>query len=226
MKSNFLATVAHEISTPLAVIAASSADTIELLKETPVNMKEIMDNHEMINKRVLLIDGIITDLMDTVAIENGRLSLSRQPVKLAELLQSVCDKGFKRLDANNNRVAFDLEENFPPIWSDPARIEQVMTNLLSNADRHTKDGLITVTLTRTEKGQTVSVADNGEGMEPEIAKAALKEYVTSKGENWRHGYGLYLCRQIILSHSGEIWINSERGRGTTVFFTLVEEDDD
>jgi signal transduction histidine kinase len=226
MKSGFLATVAHEISTPLTAIMGSSADTMELLKESPVNMDEIMGNHERIEKKVMLIDGIVTDLMDTVAIENGRLSLSRRLVKLSGLLQSVCDKGPKRSNARNNRVVLDFIGKLPPLWADPARIEQVMTNLLSNADRHTKDGLITVTLARTGKGQTVSVADSGEGMEPEIAEAALKEYVTSRAENWRHGYGLYICRQIILSHGGAIWIESERGRGTTVSFTLAEERDD
>lgn len=70
MKSDFLATVAHEISKPLTVIVGSSADTMELLKESPVNMGEIIENHERIEKRALMIDGIVTDLMDTVAIEN------------------------------------------------------------------------------------------------------------------------------------------------------------
>ena len=226
MKSNFLATVAHEISKPLTAIVLSSTDTVELLEESPLNTGEIIENHHRIEQKALLIDRIVTDLMDTVAIETGRLSLSRQPVKLSELLRIACNAGMAQLGANSNRIVFDFEDRLPLLWADPGRIEQVIMNLLSNAVRHTKDGTITVRLARADRGQTVSVSDTGEGMEPEIAQAALKEYVTSREENWRHGYGLYICRQIILSHGGEIWIDSEKGRGTTVSFTLGAEYDD
>jgi signal transduction histidine kinase len=99
-----------------------------------------------------------------------------------------------------------------------------MANLISNAVRHTKDGVVTVRLARTEKGRKVSVEDNGEGMDAGISEAALKQYLPSgKDDYWRHGIGLYLCRQIVTSHGGEIWIDSEKGRGTTVAFSLVEE---
>jgi signal transduction histidine kinase len=229
MKSDFLATVSHEISKPLAVISASSADTIALLEELPAvpeNMGEIYDNHERIEKRIQLLDGVISDLMDTAAIETGRLSLSRQLVKLSDFLKTVCDIQFKHFDKNGNRLTYDLSEDLPPIWLDPARIEPVMTNLISNAVRHTRGGEITVKLTRTEKGQTVSVADNGEGMDAAIAEVVMKQYAPSvKGDYWRHGIGLFLCRQIITSHGGEIWIDSVQGRGTTISFALAEDTD-
>ena len=225
MKSDFLAAVAHEISAPLAVIAASSHDTLCLLKESPMNMTEIRDNHERIEKRVMLIDGIVTDLMDTVAIESGRLPLNRRLVNLSELLTDVCGAFFKQFDKNNNRIAFDLQPGLPQIWADPARIGQVMTNLLSNAVRHTKDGVITVKLSKTGKRHIISVSDDGEGMDAETAKVALKEYVSTRQAHWRHGIGLHVCRQIVLSHGGEIWIDSEKGHGTTVCFALAEESD-
>jgi signal transduction histidine kinase len=227
MKSDFLAAVAHEISGPLTVISASSADTIALLAELPAppaNMGEIMENHERIERRVTLLDRVITDLMDTVAIENGRLALSRRPVKLADFLKTVCDAGFEHSDKNSNRIAYDFQPDLPCIWLDPTRIEQVMTNLISNAVRHTKAGVIIVKLTRTDKTQTVSVMDDGEGMDAEIAAVVMKQYAPSvQGEYWRHGIGLFLCRQIIVSHGGEIWIETEKGRGATVSFALREE---
>jgi signal transduction histidine kinase len=231
LKSDFLAAVAHEINTPLAVIMASSADTVELVKENPAgipgNFDEIMLNHDEIRKKVKLLDGLVTDLMDTVAIESGRLPLSRRSVKLSELLQDVCEKGFKRIDANHNRFTYDFNEKLPPIWADPEKIEQVMTNLLTNADRHTKDGVIAVKLTRADGKQFVSVIDNGEGMTPELTEDVMKMYATTSiDRNWRHGYGLYICRQIVVSHGGEIWVESEIGRGTTVTFSLMEEKDD
>lgn len=224
MKSDFLATVAHEINTPLAIIAASSSDTLDLLKESPLNMNEITGNQMIIEKRVKLIDNIMTDLMDTVAIENGRLSLTRLPTQMSELIRNICDAQLSRPDANGNQVVYDFEQGLPPIWADPMRIEQVMTNLLSNAFRHTTNGIITIKLTRADSSQIVSVTDNGEGMDSETARIVLKQYVSTKADYWRHGIGLYICRRIVTAHGGEIWIDSKKGRGTTVSFSLKEEE--
>jgi len=222
MKSDFLGTVAHEINTPLAVISASSRDTLDLLKSQSLDIDEITENQMLIEKRVKRIDGIIMDLMDTVAIENGRLPLNRQPLNLSDLLKTVCETHFKKLDVNGNQIIYDCPMDLPHLWVDPDRIEQVMANLLSNAVRHTKDGTITVKLSRADGAQVVSVTDNGEGMDAETARIALKQYVSVKADFWRHGIGLYLCRRIIAAHGGEIWIDSEKGHGTSIFFSLME----
>jgi signal transduction histidine kinase len=223
MKSDVLATVAHEISAPLTAITMSSADTIALLGESPVNMDEIKENNERIANRAILLDRVIMDLKDTAAIETGRLSLSRQLLNLPELLRNVCDTAIKQLDMNANVIAYDILQHAPKLWVDPQRIEQVMMNLLANATRHTKNGRIEIRLTRMGKTQVVSVTDDGEGMEPEVADAVLKRRTTSSKDYWRHGYGLYVCREIILSHGGEIWVDSEKGSGTSVSFKLFEE---
>lgn len=225
MKSDFLATVAHEINTPLAVIAASSSDTLDLLKETPLNMEEIVGNQKIIDRRVKLIDNILLDLMDTVAIETGRISLNRQSVNLADLLKTICETQFKKLDKNDNRIIYNFQPDIPHIWIDPQRIEQVMINLLSNAVRHTSNGIITVTLTQMNNKQVVNVTDNGEGMDAEMARIVLKQYVSTKADYWRHGIGLYICRRIITAHGGDIWIDSEKGHGTTISFSFMEEND-
>jgi len=228
MKSDFLATVAHEINTPLAVIAASSNDTIDLLKESPLNIDEIVNNQMVIERRIKLIDSILLDLMDIAAIESGRLSLNRQPIYMADLLKSICgenicDARLGRMDVNNNTITLDIQPDLQRIWADPQRIEQVMTNLLSNACRHTKDGVITVKLAQAESNQVVSVIDNGEGMDKETAQVVLRQYVSTKADYWRHGIGLSICRRIIVAHGGEIWVDSKKGRGTIASFSLRED---
>jgi len=225
MKSDFLATVAHEIKTPLAVIAASGNDTIDQLNEPSFEKEEIIENQEVIERQVRMIDGILLDLMDIVAIENGRFSLSRQPIHLSELLQNICDTQFKQLDKNKNSLAYDMQPGMQRILADPQRLEQVMINILSNACRHTKSGNITVKLVQDEDNQVVSVIDNGEGMDAETARVVLKQYVSTKKDYWRHGIGLFVCRRIIAAHGGDIWITSEKGRGTIITFSLREADE-
>ena len=223
MKSDFLATVAHEINTPLAVIAASSNDTLDLLKEAPLNLEEIIENQIIIDRRVKLIDHILLDLMDTVAIETGRLSLNRQPVYLPDLLKNIGDAQFKKLDTHHNQLSYDFQPGTPQIWVDPQRLEQVLANLLSNACLHTKNGRITIKLVRAAPSQIVSVCDDGEGMDPEMARVVFRQYVSTKADYWRHGIGLAICRRIILAHNGEIWVESEQERGTTISFSLKED---
>ena len=223
MKSDFLATVAHEINTPLAVIAASSNDTLELLGEKPLNTEEVRENQNIINKRVKLIDTILLDLMDTAAIETGRLTLQRMPARLEELIRDTCNTHYEKLSETGKRVEFDLQEDLPLIWIDPPRIEQVMLNLMSNAFRYSKSGTVTVRLEQANGGQTVSVIDDGEGMDSETVRDALRQYATTRTEHWRHGIGLYICRQIITAHNGSIWIDSKKGSGTTVSFSLNED---
>ncbi|MCL1848652.1 MAG: HAMP domain-containing histidine kinase [Clostridiales bacterium] len=225
MKSDFLAVVAHEISTPLAVIEASSKDVVALLDEPEANLVEIIENHERIENRVILIDRIVTDLMDVVAIESGRLALAREPIRLSELIERAADAQSKAQNLNGNILRYDLQPDLPAILADPSRIEQVMTNLLANALRSTVNGFVTVTLAREGLRQIISVKDTGEGMDPDMAQDVFRRYVSTSRERWRHGIGLYICRQIVQSHGGDIWINSEKGKGTTVTFTLLEETD-
>ena len=223
MKSDFLATVAHEINTPLAVIAASGNDTLDLLKEASINLEEVAENQIIIDRRVKLIDNILRNLMDTVAIETDRLPLNRQSVYLPDFLKDICNTLFKNIDVHNNRLNYDFQPEAPIIWLDPQRLEQVMANLLSNACTHTNNGHITIRLTRSAPYQFVSVSDDGEGMDAEIAQSVFKQYASTKSDYWRHGIGLSICRRIVLAHNGEIWAESTKGTGTTVSFSLRED---
>jgi len=226
MKSDFLAHVAHEISTPLAIISASGSDTLDLLKEEPLNIAEITENQMESERMVKLIDHMLLDLMDTVAIEKGRVSLNRQPVNLAELIKAVCGAQRKKMEESDCSVVYELQPGLPQIWLDPSRIEQVMINLLANAARHTYGGTVTVKLSRTDGNkQVVSVADNGEGMDEDTANTIFKQYISTKSDHWRHGIGLYICRRIIAAHGGDIRVQSKKGVGTVIYFSLREEAD-
>jgi signal transduction histidine kinase len=224
LKTDFLASVAHEIKTPLTVLAGSARDSLDMLGEESPNTADIADNQWLIEKTVMRIDGIVLDLMDTSALETGRLTLRFGPVDLAGLLENVCNAYLSRTDIRGSRAELSLQPGLPPVRADGARLEQVMANLLTNAVKHTENGLITVSLSGRDGSQTVRVSDTGEGMDASTRRSAFRQYSTSGEDRWRHGIGLYLCRQIILAHGGEISLESGKGRGTTVSFSLKEGD--
>ncbi len=220
VKSVFLTTVAHEIKNPLNAINLHARDTFELLDEPQPEIETMKENQKTIEKMVVRIDHIVVELMDTVAIEQGRLALDISSVRLFQLLREAAETCFGKNNTGDNKLVFNLDENLPPIQADYARIIQVITNLLSNSMQHTKNGIITITLRQQDSNQLVSVSDNGEGMRDEIKEKAFDGYVSVSREYWRHGIGLFVCHQIIEAHGGKIWIESELGKGTAVSFTL------
>ncbi len=219
-RSTFLTTVSHEIKNPLNAINLHARDTVELMEETPLDLDLMRENQAVIKKMVSRIDNILMDLKDTVAIEQGRLSLSLAPMRLDKLLREASETYFGKNYTAGNRLILKLAEDVPPITADYARITQVVTNLLSNALQHTKNGDITVLLSLSQGEQFVRVSDTGTGMSPEMQEKAFEGYVSASEDYWRHGIGLYVCHQIVTAHGGRIWIESEPGKGTTVSFVL------
>ena len=225
-KSTFLTTVAHELKNPLNVISLHARDTSELLEETPLDFTQMQANLHTIQESVLRIDRIVLDLMDTVSIEQGRLSLSPVPTDLNTLLQKIQKEYESRPGTRNNRMLLRAADDLPPILADPERLRQVISNLISNAERYTQNGTITLSLTGSSGWQTVCVADTGVGMSDALRQRVLKGYVSADKNYWRHGIGLYVCHQIITAHKGKIWITSQPCQGTRVYFSLPQEEKD
>lgn len=223
VKSTFLTTVAHEIKNPLNIVGLYAQDTYELTNETPVDLDQIRDNQKTIENTVIRLDRIVVDLIDTAAVEQGRVSLSMAPVDTVSLINEAVsfwkEKDKKELN-DGNRVVINVKKESAPIIADYARIFQVLINLLSNASRYTKNGIIRISLEEKDNCQIISVEDNGEGMDPEVKQKAFKGYVSTSKDYWRHGIGLYICHQIIKAHGGDIWIESEMGIGTKISFSL------
>lgn len=169
-KSTFLTTVAHEIKNPLNSISLHARDTSELLEEEPLDFSLMQQNLRTIEQSVMRIDRIVLDLMDTVSIEQGRLALSLVPSDLGTLLHSVEKDFSSHPSSGNNQLVLTIQPDLPEISADPERLIQVVTNLISNAERHTRNGIITISLTGEPGWQTICVSDTGTGMSEEMRK--------------------------------------------------------
>ncbi len=221
MKSHFVGIVAHEIKTPLAIIMGSASDTLDLINDdVQNNIVEIQHNQALIKDTVIKANETVFDLLDTTALETGRLSLTRQSTLIRNLIYDVIKQYKNQLDKGGNRLELTIEENCSPIFADEQRLRQVLLNILSNSARHTSNGVITIQLNEDEKYQYITLSDNGDGISPEILNKLKNEYVDGGPHGYRGGIGIYVCNQIIIAHGGEFSITSQLGDGTSVKIKL------
>ena len=144
---------------------------------------------------------------------------------MVELLQRLASR--YEVNAREKDVRFKLEtaQEVPKVMVDPARMEQVVSNLLTNAIRHTSPGgSITVTIDSNKEGLVISMADTGEGIASEDLPYVFERFYRSGGSRSRKeggsGLGLAIVRQMVEAHHGRVWVESQPGRGS-VFHILL-----
>ncbi len=218
-KTSFLTTVAHEIRNPLTAISANARDAKEILLDEQEEDELIENNLDTVEKIVFRIDRILTDLMDTVSIEQGKFKIAKAPMQLEDILYESARSFAVDIKNTNNTIEYNIAP-LPPVIADHARLLQVMVNLLSNSIKYTRNGKIILSLYEEDDFQVVRVVDTGEGMAKKIRNDVFKGYVSMSKEYWRHGIGLYVCHQIITAHGGTISVESEEGQGTEITFKL------
>lgn len=215
LKSAFLANMSHEIRTPLNAIVGFSniiADT-----DDAVEKQEYVS---IINKNSDLLLRLITDILDFSKIESGKLDYSLSVVNLKE----ICSMQFKIHSLKvpeNVSLLCDLE-NLPEIMlvTDPRRVTQVISNLISNATKFTETGAITLSYRILKKQVLVEVSDTGMGISPENIEKIFDRFVKINSFKQGTGLGLTICKTIIEALQGEIGVDSELGKGSRFWFTL------
>ena len=225
MKSEFISTAAHELSTPLSAMMGYTEFLLfpeEFGSFTPDQQKdflnEIYDRGEALNQ-------IIEDLLDISRIERGiPITLDLQDVPLEDVLRK-CVAHFKTKNPDHNytlRFPGTLSEAILHI--DRHRIRQVFENLLSNATKYTPQGKeIVIAVSRQEQGWEVSVEDQGIGMNADQLERVFDKFFRADASNTAVsglGLGMSIARQIIEAHGGSIAVESDPGKGTTARVTL------
>lgn len=228
-----LSHTAHEIRTPLNIFRWS----LEMLRFGDMGKlnDEQMELLEQMNQTNERIRKLVNDMLDVSRIEKGRLSLDKQNLQVEDLIDEVA--GSFSVQFRKKDIDFywrKPEKDLPAVKADPGRIEQVLTNLISNAVKFTSQGgHIEVSVSKTDvSGPSnkkseyikVSVKDNGRGIpKKEQSKIFGRFFRVSnvvEDEIEGTGLGLYLSKQYVEMHGGEIWFDSKRGVGSTFYFTL------
>jgi signal transduction histidine kinase len=221
LRTDLLSTISHELRTPLTLIRTS----IGLLLDS--------DPDEEMRQRLLRnikgstdrMHALVGDLLDLARLSSDRLELQVRLVDLGELVSGAVSLMRPLIDGKEQRVHLENPSPAPTVPGDYRRLERVVLNLLSNANKFAPVGsAIAVTVNEDAREVTIAVQDAGPGISAEGIPHLFEQFFTERTSSSRHnigaGLGLPIAKGIIEAHGGRIWVESMVGVGTTVWFAL------
>jgi len=222
MKSDFVSIVSHELRTPLTSIKGY-LDLLLMGTSGPINKRQesflriTRDNAERLH-------DLVSDLLDISRIESGRIDLDVQVVSVPEIIRRVADNLRMEFSARNLTLTLDVPPRVPEVFGDPDRLEQILTNLLSNAYKYTRQGGATVRVRTRDSVLQIDVIDTGIGISKQDQEKLFTRFFRAEDTTVRQqagtGLGLHITRSLVEMHGGQIWVKSEPGVGSTFSFTL------
>jgi signal transduction histidine kinase len=218
LKSEFVGIVAHDFRRPLMAIRGFAELVLEEPDLAPETRSEFMRTVITETDHLALLAN---DTLLITQIETGQLSFNFREVDLGPFILEAVPLGL-----GDNSVLMDVPQGFPKIWADPDRLRQVLTNLVSNAIKYSPVGGTVIVRARERGPQhvVVEVVDHGLGIPHEqigklfqkFARVRTEEHLKISGT----GLGLYICRLIVEGHGGQMWVESELGKGSTFGMVL------
>lgn len=231
-KSEFVSLVSHELKTPMTSIRGYTdlllGGAVGEVNEAQVNFLNTIRSN--VNRMATLV----SDLTDVSRIESGRLRLEFSAVALHDVIEEVVRSQQHSLEEKEQKLAIQTPESLPPVWGDRTRLVQVLTNLLSNANKYTPLGgklIIKVSQAENQWDQEgapevllVAVQDDGIGISDEEKNLVFTKFFRSADsrarENPGTGLGLNITRYLVEMQGGKTWFESGYGEGSTFFFTV------
>jgi two-component system OmpR family sensor kinase/two-component system sensor histidine kinase BaeS len=213
-RREMMADIAHELRTPLAVLQGKLEGMLDgVYPRDEAQIAAVLQETKMLSR-------LVDDLRTLAHSESGTLALQKEPTDLAMLLNDATSAFSPEAAAQSVTVRVTSAADVPSIEIDPLRIREVVTNLVSNALRHTPaGGSVTVEAARRDRVVVVRVSDTGSGIAPDDLPKVFERFY--KGSRSRgSGLGLTIARNLVVAHGGDIRADSTPGRGTTIEFTL------
>ena len=212
-----VSTVSHELRSPLTSVKGYTSLMINRWDRLGDEQKKMM--LEQVHTDADRVTRLVTELLDISRLETGRLVLRRQLVDVAELAGTVVEKvgmAYPDLDCT-----LHFPEEFPRVYADPDKVQQVLTNLVENAAKYGDPVGMTIDARVAEDHVAVSVTDKGEGIPAEdLPRVFTKFFRRDHGKPTGTGLGLWISRGLAEAHGGELEATSTVGQGSTFTFTL------
>jgi signal transduction histidine kinase len=222
LTSTFVSVVSHELQTPISIIKGYAS---------MLGRPDVQWSGEALRQRLGAIEEeadrlshMVANLLYASRIQAGGLTMQPGPLDLGDVVAS-CARRFSARGLRHD-LRLHVPPNVPMVNADRERIEEVVANLLDNAAKYSPPGaLIVVTVRFTSEEVIVSVSDSGTGIPLREQQRVFERFRRVEGDLTRStsgaGLGLYICQAIVRAHGGQIWVESELGRGSTFAFSLL-----
>ena len=220
-KSSFLANMSHEIRTPLSGVLGM----LELMDDGELNYEQ-KEHLNLAKTSASDLLSIINDLLDISKIEAGMLELECTTFSLKRNIEKRTSVYQKMAEVKGLNLTVEISQDVPEtVVGDPVRTMQILNNLLNNALKFTKQGLIDVTVKMKDTDTIlISVSDTGIGISPEKQKTIFNSFTQAEEDTTRNfggtGLGLTISHNLVKMMDGDLWIESDLGTGTTFHFVL------
>jgi signal transduction histidine kinase len=225
IRDQFLSRMSHELRSPLTPIHQFVTILLDgLVGDLNAEQREYL---QIVLRNVNALRTMVNDLLETTRAESGKLNVDLHCVYLTELIPQIL-QAFQLANTKGLRISFDVPANLPPVCADPDRVRQILDNLLDNAIKYTPEKGGVSVQARVSNGNpgflAIAVTDTGPGIDSsEHEKIFEYLYQARNATETNHrglGIGLYICRELVSSHGGRIWVESQPGHGSTFLFTL------
>jgi signal transduction histidine kinase len=215
-REELLGVVAHDLRNPLGAITLKAA-TIERHEADP----RMRERAQSIRRLAARMEELIGSLLEAARIEAGRLSLAWKCCTVSELFSTVTETFSATASAKNVSLEQESVHHDLTFWADPDRVWQVLSNLVGNALKFTGDGG-TVRIRAVETGFHVrfEVRDTGPGIAADHLGRVFDRFWHGDDAHRGTGLGLYIAKEIVEAHGGNIWVESRIGSGTAFIFDL------
>lgn len=225
LREDFIANVSHELRTPISMLQGYSEALMDDIASSEQERKEIAT---VINEESLRMGRLVNELLDLARLESGQMRLYTEKVEIKPYIERIAKKFMGIAKENKVVLQAQIETEYDEYIFDADRIEQVLTNLVDNAIRHTEEnGSVYISAKSVAKGLQISVTDTGTGIPTEDLPFVFERFYKADKARTRGrsgtGLGLAIAKNIIDAHHGTIEVLSEMGQGTTFVFVLPDE---
>ena len=221
-KTEFLQNMSHDFKTPLTVISTSVLNAMDML-DYEYDKEELRESLSLAQSEIKRVSRTLDSAIRETALQSDRPSTEQ--INLARFLRHI-EKTYRiYLSKHGNTLRIKMPKTLPDVHCSADTLQNIFSNLISNANRYTRKGVITISAEMTEEDPaqarssrfiTLAVRDSGMGVDPEILPDIFKRGVSKN----KSGLGLPICKTAIESFGGTIAINSVYGKGTKVTFTV------
>ncbi len=224
LRTELLANVSHELRTPLAAIKGFASSLLQ--PDISFDDETRLSFIRTIDSEADRLSHMIDDLLLMSRIEAGVFKANKEPYEIKEIIDGIRDRLFSIAIKHNLRIV--IPENLPPVAVDGHRIGEVFTNLVENAVKYSPEASEIRIEMELHNNEIISrVKDNGIGIPEEYQPMVFDRFNQLRSKNGRRkgsGLGLCICRGIVESHGGKIWVESKPGQGAVFSFTIPLDD--